>query len=128
MRIDEFEIKDEYICCEKKDKIIDILKMIKEKKEEKKITYVIVVEDNKPIGIISFRDIVLKLMGKKTPLGDISANDVMTSPVMTVKNDKDAKEAQNLMIGMGLKSLPVVDDNENLVGCVTINDLVEKNN
>jgi CBS domain-containing protein len=90
------------------------------------MTYIIVTENKKPIGIIGFRDIVMKLMGEKTAFGNIYAEKIMTSPIITVKKDRDAKEIYNLMIGMGFRSLPVVDNKENLVGCITINDLVEK--
>ncbi len=126
MKIDEFEIRDEYITCEKNEKLFEILKRAKEDKNQKKMTYIIVTENKKPIGIIGFRDIVMKLMGEKTAFGNIYAEKIMTSPIITVKKDRDAKEIYNLMIGMGFRSLPVVDNKENLVGCITIGDLAGK--
>jgi len=126
MKIDEFNINDEYVFCEKNEKILDILKKIKENRDQKKIVYVIVVDNQKPIGIISFRDIVLKLMGKQTPLGDIVAENVMSKPIITVKQGRDSSEVYKLMMGMGFRSLPVVDEEDKLVGSITISDLIEK--
>ena len=127
MKISEFSIHDEYISCNKNEKILDILKKVRENKEpNKKINYIVVIDDKKPVGIISFRDIVLRLVGEKKVIGDIKAEDVMTTPVMTTKLSRDAKEIFNLMVQMGFRSLPVVDDKENLMGCITINDLAEK--
>jgi len=123
MKISEIKIQDEYITCDVKDKISDKLREIM-KNKDKRINYIIVTELDKPVGIIGFRDIVLRLLNEKRKIGDILAEEIMASPVVTTKKDKNINEVFNLMSSMGFRSLPVVDDDEKLIGCISINDLM----
>lgn len=52
------------------------------------------------------------------------ARDVMSSPVVTVTVDTTVKEAAELLAGNGFTALPVLDDDERLIGIVTEADLV----
>jgi CBS domain-containing protein len=52
------------------------------------------------------------------------ARDIMSSPVITVRPDTTVKEAANLLATHGFTALPVVDDDERLIGIVTEADLV----
>ncbi|HEY8374244.1 MAG TPA: CBS domain-containing protein [Pseudonocardiaceae bacterium] len=52
------------------------------------------------------------------------ARDVMTSPVITVRPGTSVKEAAALLVAHGFTALPVVDDEEQLVGIVTEADVV----
>jgi len=53
------------------------------------------------------------------------ARDIMSSPVTTVRPGTTVKEAANLLATHGFTALPVVDDDERLVGIVTEADLVQ---
>ncbi|WP_410622874.1 HPP family protein [Amycolatopsis sp. cmx-8-4] len=52
------------------------------------------------------------------------ARDVMTSPVITVQPWTSAKEAAELLSTHGFTALPVVDDDDGLIGIVTEADLI----
>src|SRR5947209_11292900 len=52
------------------------------------------------------------------------ARDVMSSPVVTVATGTTVKEAAELLAGHGFTALPVLDDDERLIGIVTEADLV----
>src|ERR1700730_13879229 len=52
------------------------------------------------------------------------ACDVMTSPVITVNPGTTVKEAATLLAGNGFTALPVLDDDDRLIGMVTEVDLV----
>jgi CBS domain-containing protein len=52
------------------------------------------------------------------------AEDLMTSPVVTVRPDTPAKEAARLLATHGYTALPVVDDDDTLRGIVTEADLI----
>lgn len=52
------------------------------------------------------------------------ARDIMTSPVITVRPDCSIKRAAGLLAAHGFTALPVVDDDDRLVGIVTEADLV----
>ena len=52
------------------------------------------------------------------------ARDLMTAPVITVRPWTSAKEAAGLLAAHGFTALPVVDDDDRLVGIVTEADLI----
>lgn len=52
--------------------------------------------------------------------------DLMTTDVVTVREDTPLKEAARLMAGKGISGLPVVDAEDRLVGIVTEADFVER--
>jgi CBS domain-containing protein len=52
------------------------------------------------------------------------ARDIMSSPVITVRPETGIKEAAGLLAGHGFTALPVVDDDDRLIGMVTEADLV----
>jgi len=50
--------------------------------------------------------------------------DLMTSDVKTIKEDKPVSDAANLMIKYNINRLPVMDGQDNMVGIVTRADIV----
>ncbi|HEU5470975.1 MAG TPA: CBS domain-containing protein [Actinophytocola sp.] len=54
------------------------------------------------------------------------ARDIMTTPVVTVRPDTTVKAAAALLAARGFTALPVVDDDEALVGIVTEADLIHQ--
>ena len=51
--------------------------------------------------------------------------DVMTTDIKTVKEDTPVSEAANLMIRYNINRLPVMDEDDNMVGIVTRADIVK---
>ncbi|MHA1276321.1 MAG: CBS domain-containing protein [Candidatus Helarchaeota archaeon] len=88
---------------------------------EKKIGSIVVLDKEKPIGIITIRQI-LKIAEKCTPPDSIKARDVMSHPLITIEPDANLRTASILMLQKGVKKLIVVD-NEKLVGLVTTTDI-----
>jgi CBS domain-containing protein len=91
---------------------------------EKNIGALLVMEDEKIVGIITERDYARKivLMGrssKETPV-----RDTMTSPVMYVRPDQTNEECMALMTDNRVRHLPVMDSGK-LIGLISIGDLVK---
>jgi CBS domain-containing protein len=55
------------------------------------------------------------------------AKDIMTRDVITVKQDTTLEELARILMKYQINGTPVVDDNGNLKGIVTENDLISKN-
>jgi CBS domain-containing protein len=55
------------------------------------------------------------------------AKDIMTADVITVKQDTTIEELARIFMKYQINGTPVVDDNGNLKGIVTENDLISKN-
>ena len=84
---------------------------------------IIVVSGEKPIGILTERDLVKKIVAKATDPQAVKVGDVMSSPLVTISPEASLRDAASLMLKSGVKRLPVTS-NERLVGIITDTDLV----
>jgi CBS domain-containing protein len=84
---------------------------------------VVLVDDNHPVGIVTDRDIVLKVVAAERDPGKIEARDIMTRDLVTVNIDADPLDATRIMRDRGLRRLPVVDAQGALLGILTFDDL-----
>lgn len=57
----------------------------------------------------------------------LKAKDIMTRNAITVSQDTTVEELGRIFIEKGISGAPVVDNNGNIVGIVTENDLISKN-
>ncbi|MGM0431433.1 MAG: CBS domain-containing protein [Spirochaetota bacterium] len=90
-----------------------------------KIGAVLVLDDTKKIkGILSERDIIRHFAGRTNIDMTIDVTKVMTKEVTCVKPDQSPDACMQLMTSGRFRHLPVVD-NEELVGLVSIGDIVK---
>ncbi len=96
---------------------------------ENHIGAVIVIEDaaprNRPVGIVTDRDLVIEVLAMDVNHQTLTAGDVMTANVQTVRESDAVFDAAEAMRRSGVRRLPVVDVEDRLVGIVTFDDLVE---
>jgi len=89
------------------------------------ISSVIVVQEERPVGIITHKDIMSKIVQSRIPPDAVTAREVMSTPVVTISEDVSIEEAVRLMSKKNVKKLPVVTDHK-LVGIITSLDLVRE--
>jgi len=87
------------------------------------ISSVIVVQEERPVGIVTHKDIVSKVVQPRIPPDALKAIEVMSTPVVTINEDASIEEAAKLMSRKRVKKLPVVSGDK-LVGIITSTDLV----
>lgn len=90
--------------------------------------------NRKLIGIVSSTDVLGAVSNRfpnlpntdETTINEhISVLDIMTPmPLRTIGQESDLMEAASIMAEAGIHALPVVDDDQNLVGMITSNDLI----
>jgi diguanylate cyclase (GGDEF)-like protein/PAS domain S-box-containing protein len=85
-------------------------------------TCVVVVEDKRPVGIITERDIV-RLYSIDPERTGIAISEVMTSPVLTISLAQPINEAAERMLAGKLRHLIVVDDKGQVAGLLNEHDL-----
>lgn len=90
---------------------------------DKEIGSLIVIEDGRPVGIVTERDVVTKVAARDRRPGEVSVRDVMTSPVVAVHPEEEVLEAAKLMSSRKIRRLAVVKEGK-LVGMLTENDIV----
>ncbi|MFH1722441.1 MAG: CBS domain-containing protein [Candidatus Altiarchaeota archaeon] len=82
----------------------------------------VVVKEEKVVGIITERDYLIAMTAENRDLRKMRIMDVMTSSVVTVKPEVNVFEASKIMRDGGFRRLPIMEK-ENLVGIVTQTDL-----
>lgn len=91
---------------------------------DNRIGAVLVIEDEAIVGIVSERDIVAGLHRHESIL-DCTAEQVMTSPVITVPPSQAVIDSMGVMTDRRIRHLPVVDGGR-CIGLVSIGDLVKR--
>ncbi|WP_333840247.1 CBS domain-containing protein [Pelomicrobium sp.] len=91
---------------------------------EHNVGALIVVENGKPIGIVSERDFARKMFLLEKPPRDILVKDVMSAPVIYVRPDQTNEECMALMTDKRVRHLPVMEG-DRLIGVISIGDLVK---
>lgn len=86
---------------------------------------IIVVQGNRPVGIITERDILKRMVEPCLAPETLTARYVMTSPVITISETANIDEAAKLMAKKKVKKLPVMNGDK-LVGIITFTDIVAK--
>jgi CBS domain-containing protein len=85
----------------------------------------IVVQGQRPVGIITERDVLTRQVEPNLPPETLTARHVMTSPIVTINEEASIEEAARLMAKKRAKRLPVMN-NGKLVGMLTYTDIVFK--
>jgi len=82
------------------------------------VYYIYIVKDEKLIGIASLRDLILS-----SPTVHLS--DIMETKIKSVSPDTNQQEVAELISKYNLLAIPVIDEEENLLGIVTIDDIID---
>ena len=109
----------EIICVDPRTTVKETAKLM----EEKNIGSTIVVQERKPIGILTDRDILLRVMNRGLDPEKTSVDEVMTKQIVTLKEDMGLFEALQKVKGKGIRRFPIVDSNGNLQGIMTLDDI-----
>ncbi|MBS3134428.1 CBS domain-containing protein [Candidatus Woesearchaeota archaeon] len=88
------------------------------------VSAVVVVEKNRPIGLLTERDLAVRVLDKNKDLKRLKVSDIMTTPILTVAPDADIYYSSEMMRKNRIKKLPVVR-NGILIGIVTQTDILE---
>ena len=84
---------------------------------------IVVVKSKRPVGIITERDILRRIVEPCLAPETLRAREVMSSPVVTITDTSSIDEAAGTMTKKRIKRLLVMD-NEKLVGIITFTDIV----
>lgn len=88
----------------------------------------VVVEDRAgrphPIGILTDRDIAVEVVAAGVNPEALTAGDIMTPDLATLRESEGLYEALRYMRDKGVRRMPVVDSDGALVGILTLDDLL----
>jgi CBS domain-containing protein len=101
----------------------ETLAAVARRMQEHNVGTVVIVEDQRPVGIITDRDLALAL-GAQGIAPQSTAQKVMTGHVRTIPDDAGIYTATKCMRECEVRRLPVVDGDDRLVGIVSLDDLL----
>lgn len=98
----------------------DALSKLKEQAPDKETIYYVYVIDNqrKLIGFVSLRDLIL------ADQNDL-IRDIMREDVVRVRADQDREEVSRMMARYDFLAMPVVDDQDQMIGIITFDDAID---
>ncbi|RJS68890.1 CBS domain-containing protein [Methanophagales archaeon] len=102
-----------------------IVTKIAEDMDELGVGSVVITSEGKPAGIITERDIALKVLLKDRRASEVKAKEIMAFPLVTIEAETSVDEACKLAARKRIKRLPVVEEGM-LVGIVSIRDLLTR--
>jgi CBS domain-containing protein len=90
---------------------------------EKEIGALIVMQNDKLVGVISERDYARQIILKEKSSKKTLVGEIMTKKVVTASPDQDVSECMALMTDKRIRHLPIVANDE-VVGVISIGDLI----
>lgn len=98
------------------------VKSVIESMDEHSVGCIVIEEQGDPIGLITDRKIALLLQDTPDPANH-AIKEYMSTPLVTVHESDGIKETIETLSNAGIRRVPVVNDNEELVGIVSFDDL-----
>lgn len=99
--------------------IIDILKEMEEVEEDELYRIYITDEEERVLGAIKPLDLILSNR-------DTKAKDIMGEEVNIIRNDVNVDEAIEILAKYDLLTIPVIDENEKLIGALNAHDVIDE--
>lgn len=113
------------VCCLPNDMVTKVAQLMK----RENIGSIPVIENGqtrKLVGIVTDRDLTLRIVAKGRDANSTKAEAVMTSKVVTCLADDDLQKAMNAMAEHQLRRIPIVDKNNRVVGIIAQADVATR--
>ena len=103
-----------------------VLDAVKLMLEHKIGSVVMVNRNNRPVGIVTERDVLRLVSTTHSELGELKVKEIMSSPVVTIKPYDSIETASTAMAGKKIKRLVVVEQNGSMAGVLSLTDITKK--
>jgi len=113
-------MKKNVITIQEDTSALDAAKLI----SEKDISFLVIVKDGKPIGVITERDFVRKIAAQDKQASLIPLSEIMSYKFRWVEPSTEIEDAVQKMLNHNIRRLIVLED-EKLVGVITQTDLAD---
>lgn len=90
---------------------------------DRSISSVVLVRESRPVGIVTERDLVHRVMAPGVDAASLRAWDVYSRPVVAISQRGSVDDACDMMREYGIRRLVVVDDSDGVVGALTTDDI-----
>ncbi len=112
-------ISEDYIAVEEEKTVEDVLNVIRSAPEDIEVIYIYVVDKKERlIGVASIKEVLT------API-NAQIKDIMTTDVISIRADATKSEAIDIFQRYDLLIIPVVDENDELIGVIYIDDILD---
>jgi len=80
--------------------------------------------ERKVAGLLTDRDIVTFVIAQGIDAEPLYVEDIMSTPVVTVREDDSLIDLMRTMRAHGIRRVPVVNEKQDLIGLVTLDDVL----
>jgi CBS domain-containing protein len=102
----------------------DTVRLAAKRMEDKMVGSLVVIDGDKPVGIITDRDIAIRVVAQgKSP--ETPVKEVMTKEPITVREDATFFELTKVFRDAAVRRVVVVDKDGRLVGLISVDDAME---
>lgn len=77
-----------------------------------------------PVGILTDRDIVVKVIGNDMAVTSLCVKDIMNTDIITIREDAEVDECLEYMRNKAISRMPVVDKQGVIKGVLSVSDIL----
>ena len=96
---------------------------VAKKMKAARVGSLLVKKGKKLIGIVTDTDIVRRAVSANKPLGKMTVEKIMTTPICTIEGSQTVDDAQDMMADLGVRHLGVTQAGE-IVGVISVRDVL----
>jgi CBS domain-containing protein len=85
---------------------------------------VVIDEDTRPLGLVTDRDLVTRVVAERRDPNQISLREIMSPNPIFLSHRRGLDEAVRTLRDQGLRRLPIVDDQGKVMGVVSLDDIL----
>ena len=115
----------EVIIIQRDETVLEAAKLMR----QHHVGNVIVVDESDgsriPVGIVTDRDVVVEVLAPELDPTVITVGDIMTPELFTAKKSMELFDAIQFMRSKTIRRLPVVNEADELIGILTLDDVLE---
>lgn len=113
-------IREDVVTASPEERVVSIARMM----DERNVGSVVIERDGCPVGIVTDRDLAVRVCARNVDPESTSVQDVMTCDPFVVDRNDTLWNVMDAAREQGVRRFPVVDDDLRLVGIVTMDDVV----
>jgi hypothetical protein len=91
---------------------------------EERIGAVIVAEDGMPLGVVTDRDLAVRVIAEQRDPSTVELRDIMSRDAIFLSKHRSLDDAITTMHELGVRRLPIVDEHGRLEGMLSMDDVL----
>ena len=112
--------RNEVVTAGPRETVYEIARLM----NENNVGSVVITEEARPVGIVTDRDLVLRVVSRDLDPRTTAVREIMTRDLITVREDIGIYDAMGCARSEGVRRLPIVNGDGELVGIITVDDII----